>query len=140
LLLGALSFLPQIATLVMALFGMIAGCGSHALGALAQIPLNLIFVTYFLSAVLYGAIGLGLLSCRIGRAGWSLLLHPRAHGAAVGYAVPRLLLLGLGLLSLVIDVAALAFLFQPKAKEVFEAGANGVVAGVRKLDALPRCA
>jgi hypothetical protein len=60
----------------MALFGMIAGCGSHALGALAQIPLNLIFVTYFLSAVLYGAIGLGLLSCRMGRAGWSLLLAP----------------------------------------------------------------
>ena len=75
-------------------------------------------------------------------AGWLVIALGTLElmGAAVGYAVPRLLLLGLGLLSLVIDVAALAFLFQPKAKEVFEAGANGVVAGVRKLDALPRCA
>jgi hypothetical protein len=128
LLLDALSFLPQIATLVMALFGMIAGCGSRALGALAlvlQIPLNLIFVTDFLTAAFYGAIGLGLLKLQ-NWARWLViaLCTLELIGAAVGYAVPRFLLLRLGLLSTVIDVAVLVFLFQPKAKEVFEAGAN----------------
>jgi hypothetical protein len=126
--LRAISFLLQIATLVMYLFGMIAGCGSRALGALAlilQIPLNLIFVTSFLSAVLYGAIGLGLLRLR-NWARWLViaLCILELIGAAVGYAVPGFLLLRLGILGMAIDAAALIFLFQPKVKEVFEAGAN----------------
>jgi hypothetical protein len=108
--LGALSFLPQITTLVMALFGMIAGCGSHVLAALAlflPIPLNLIFVTYFLSAVLYGAIGRGLLKVQ-NWARWLViaLCTLEVIGAAVGYAAPRFLLLRVGLLTMAIDVAA----------------------------------
>jgi hypothetical protein len=126
-LLGA-SFLPQITTLVMYLFGMIAGCGSQALGALAlflPIPPNLFFIPEFLIAVLYGAIGLGLLKLR----NWArrlviVLCIIELIGAAVGYAVPRFLLLRLGILGIAIDVAALVFLFQSKVKEVFEAGAN----------------
>ncbi|SRR5260370_19384708 len=126
--LRAISFLLQIATLVMYLFGMIQGCGSHALGAMAlilPIPLNLIFVTSFLSAVLYGAIGLGLLRLR-NWARWLViaLCILELIMAAVGYSTPRFLLLRLGILGMAIDVAALIFLFQPKVKEVFEAGAN----------------
>jgi len=126
-LLGA-SFLPQITTLVMYLFGMIAGCGSQALGALAlflQIPPNLFFIPEFLIAVLYGAIGLGLLKLR-NWARWLViaLCILELIGAAVGYAVPRFLLLRLGIFGLAIDVAALILLFRPKVKEAFEAGGN----------------
>jgi hypothetical protein len=128
LILGTLSFLPQIATLVIYLFGMIAGCGSHALETLAlllQIPLNLISVPYFLSAVLYAAIGLGLLKLQ-NWARWLViaLCTLELILAAVGYVAPRFLLLRLGILGMAIDVAALVFLFQPKVKEVFEASAN----------------
>ena len=126
--LRAISFLLQIAAAVMHLFDMIAGCGSHALAALAlmlQIPLNLIFVTYFLSAVLYSAIGLGLLRLR-NWARWLViaLCILELIMAAVGYSAPRFLLLRLGILGMAIDVAAMIFLFQPKVKEAFEAGAN----------------
>jgi hypothetical protein len=125
--LGALSFLPQFGTLVMLLFGMIAGCGSHILGALALIliPLNLIFVASFLIAVLYGAIGLGLLKLQ-NWARWLVIVFCTLEliGAVAGYAVPRFLLLRLGILSMAIDAAALVFLFQPKVKEAFEGGAN----------------
>jgi hypothetical protein len=126
--LGKISFLPPIATLVFALFGMITACGSHALGVLAlilQIPPNLMFVAYFPIAVLYAAIGLGLLKVQnwarwlvIGLCTLELIM------AAVGYTVPRFLLFRLGVVGMAIDVAALIFLFQPKVKEVFEAGAN----------------
>jgi hypothetical protein len=126
-LLGA-SFLPQITTLIFYLFGMIAACGSHALGALMlflAIPPNLFFITEFLIAVLYGAIGLGLLKLQ-NWARWLViaLCTLELIMAAVGYAVPRFLLLRMGILGMAIDVAALIFLFQPKVKEVFEAGAN----------------
>jgi len=126
--LRAISFLLQIATLVMYLFGMIAGCGSHALAALAlflQIPPNLFFIPEFLIAVLYGAIGLGLLRLR-NWARWLViaLCILELIMAAVGYSTPRFLLLRLGIPGMAIDVAALIFLFQPKVKEVFEAGAN----------------
>lgn len=126
-LLGA-SFLPQITTLVMYLLGMIAGCGSHALAPLAlilQIPLNLIFVAYFLIAALYVAVGLGLLKLQ-NWARWLViaLCILELIMAAVGYAVPRFFLLRLGILGMTIDAAALIFLFQPKVKEVFETGAN----------------
>jgi|SRR6266851_2509355 hypothetical protein len=129
--LGALhgaSFLPQITTLVMYLFGMIEGCGSRALGALAlflPIPPNLFFITEFLIVVLYGAIGLGLLKLR-NWARWLViaLCILDLIGAAVGYAVPRFLLLRMGIFGMAIDVAALILLFQPKVKEIFEADAN----------------
>jgi hypothetical protein len=74
--LGTLSFLPRVTAMVLYLLGRIEGCGSHALGALAvflQIRMNLIFVPYLVIAVLYGAIGLGLLKLQNWRAGWSLL-------------------------------------------------------------------
>ena len=126
-LLGA-SFLPQMTTLVMVLFGMLAGCGSHAIGVLAlmlPIPLNLFFVTNFLSAALYAAIGFGLLRLQ----NWArrvviALCIIELIGAVVGYGVPRFLLLRMGILGIAIDVAALIFLFKPKVKEAFEAGAN----------------
>jgi hypothetical protein len=80
--LRAISFLLQIATLVMYLFGMIAGCGSHALAALAlflQIPPNLFFIPEFLIAVLYGAIGLGAEIAELGALVGHRPLHPRAN-------------------------------------------------------------
>ena len=125
---GALSSLPRITAQVLYLLGRIEGCGSHALGALAvfmQIDMNLIFVAYFPIAVLYGAIGLGLLKLQ-NWARWLViaLCILELIGAAVGYAVPRFLMLRLGSLGMAIDVAALIFLFRPKVKEVFEAGAN----------------
>lgn len=125
---GALSFLPRVTAQVLYLLGRIEGCGSHALGALAvflQIDMNLIFVAYFPIAVLYGAIGLGLLKLQ-NWARWLIiaLCILELIGTAVGYAVPRFLVLRLGSLGLAIDVAALIFLFQPKVKEVFEAGVN----------------
>jgi hypothetical protein len=126
-LIGA-SFIPQIATLIFYLLGMIAGCGSHALGAPAlmlQIPSNLFFIAEFLIAVLYAAIGFGLLKLQ-NWARWLViaLCILEVILAVVGYAVPRFLLLRLGIVGMVIDVAALIFLFQPKVKGVFEAGAN----------------
>ena len=126
--LRAISFLLQIVTLVMYLFGMIAGCGSHALGVLTlvlQIPPNLIFLAYFLFPVLFGAIGFGLLKLQ-NWARWLViaLCILELIMAAVGYAVPRFLLLRMGILGMAIDVAALVFLFQANVKEAFEAGAN----------------
>jgi hypothetical protein len=125
--LGAISVPPPIPQ-VLYLFGMIAGCGSQALGDLVvflQIRMKLIFVPYLVIAVLYGAIGLGLLKLQ-NWARWLViaLCIIELIGAAGGYAVPRFLLLRLGILGMAIDVAALIFLFQPKVKEVFEAGAN----------------
>jgi hypothetical protein len=126
--LGTLSFLPRVTAMVLYLLGRIEGCGSHALGALAvflQIRMNLIFVPYLVIAVLYGAIGLGLLKLQ-NWARWLViaLCILELIGAAVGYSVPRFLLLRLGILGMAIDVAALIFLFQPKVKEVFDAGAT----------------
>ena len=126
--LRAISFLLQIATLVMYLFGMIAGCGSHALGALAlmlQIPPNQFFIAEFRIAVLYAAIGFGLLKLQ-NWARWLViaLCILEVILAVVAYAVPRFLLLRLGILGIGIDVAAIIFLFQPKVKEVFETGVN----------------
>ena len=126
--LGTLSFLPRVTAMVLYLLGRIEGCGSHALGALAvflQIRMNLIFVPYLVIAVLYGAIGLGLLKLQ-NWARWLViaLCILELIGAAVGYSVPRFLLLRLGILGMAIDVAALTFLFQPKVKEVFDAGAT----------------
>ncbi|HWZ56024.1 MAG TPA: hypothetical protein VNZ63_08135 [Verrucomicrobiae bacterium] len=126
--LGTLSFLPRVTAMVLYLLGRIEGCGSHALGALAvflQIRMNLIFVPYLVIAVLYGAIGLGLLKLQ-NWARWLViaLCILELIGAAVGYSVPRFLLLRLGILGMAIDVAVLIFLFQPKVKEVFDAGAT----------------
>jgi hypothetical protein len=126
-LLGA-SFIPQIATLIFYLLGMIAGCGANTLGALAlmlQIPPNLFFITEFLIAVLYAAVGFGLLKMQK----WArrlvvALCILELIMAAVGYAVPRFLLLRVSILGMAIDVAALVFLLKPKVKEVFETGAN----------------
>jgi hypothetical protein len=126
-LLGA-SFLPQITTLIFYLLGIISGCGSNILGALAlmlQIPPNLFFIVEFLIAVLYAAVGFGLLKMQ----NWArrlviALCIMELIMAAVGYAVRRFLLLRVGILGMAIDVAALVFLFKPKVKEVFETGAN----------------
>jgi len=125
---GALSFIPRVTAMVLYLLGRIEGCGSHALGALAlflEIRMHLVFATYFLIAVLYGAIGLGLVKLQ-NWARWLViaLCILELTMAAVGYAVPRFLVLRLGSFGMAFDVAALIFLFQPKVKEVFEAGTN----------------
>lgn len=120
--------LPQITTLVFAVLSMIAGCGSHALGVLALIlpvPLNLIFVTDFLGTTLFAAVGFGLLKLQ-NWARWLVIAFCTVEliMAAVGYTVPRFLLLRMGILNMAIDAGALIFLFQPKVKGVFGSGAD----------------
>jgi hypothetical protein len=127
LLLGRGSFLPQFSVWVLALFTMIASCGSHALGALAlvlQVAPNLLPGIFFMMALLYAIIGVGLLKIQ-NWARWLVIVLAIFELAttAIGYAIPRFLLFRQNLIGVAIDVAFLIFLFQPKTKETFGAGA-----------------
>jgi hypothetical protein len=127
LILGVGSFLFPLFSLVLVLFNMISSCGSHALAALALVlvPLNLILGIYFLIALLYAAIGIGILGMR-SWVRWLVIVLAifELTSAVLGYAILRFFLFRLGTIGIAIDVAVLIFLFQPKVKKTFKAGAH----------------
>ena len=123
LLLGVGSFLPQTSSLLMGLLALVTSCGSRPLAALMlflQLPVALYSGVYFLIALLYVAIGIGLLKMH----NWArrlviVLIVIELVTTAAGYSLPRFLLLRQGIIAVAIDVAALVFLLKPATRKLF---------------------
>ena len=123
LLLGVGSFLPQTSSLLMGLLALVTSCGSHLLAALMlflQLPVALYAGVYFLIALLYVAIGIGLLKMH----NWArrlviVLIVIELVTTAAGYSLPRFLLLRQGIIAIATDVVALVFLLRPATRKMF---------------------
>lgn len=117
------SALPTAAGFAFAMFGMVASCGGHLLAALAlilQVPLNLFFAVCFVAAMIYAALGIGIMKLK----NWARLLVIvlaafEIAAAVVGYVVPRFIMLRVGILGMAIDVTVLIVLFRSATKQAF---------------------
>jgi hypothetical protein len=128
LLMGGGSFLKQLMSWIAVASNLLADWGSHAvLGSLIlglHITPHLFFWFYCMMAVLYVAIGLGFLRVQ----NWArlLVIILSIFGlatTALAYATPRLIIFRQSPIDLVIDIVVLIYLFWPKVKQVFGAGA-----------------
>jgi hypothetical protein len=131
ILLGEGSFLPLPLSWIMALLSMISSCGSQALGAIMLVLVvpRLYFGIEFTMALLYVAIGVGIFGMR-NWARWLVIVLAifELAAAVAGYAIQPFALFRVDVIGMAIDVAVLTFLFQPKVKETFGAGAHRTIA------------
>jgi hypothetical protein len=128
LLIGEGSFLKQLMSWISVPSNLLADWGSHAvLGALIlglHITPHIFFWFYCMMAVLYVAIGMGFLRVQ----NWARLLVIifsifGLATTALGYATPRFIIFRQSPIDVAIDIVVLIYLFQPKVKQAFGAGA-----------------